>query len=157
MGAYLNGSTASTTDLHCGLFVSLRRIPDIWELPKARLTNAAITWKGLIHMHIHSIWRLFNTSYVSDIGVGAHLNGSTASTTDLRCDLSLSLRRIPDDWELPNARLTNAAIPWKGLIHMHIHSIWRLFNTLHVFDIDIGTHLNGSTSSTTDLHCSLHL
>jgi hypothetical protein len=38
--------------------------------------------------------------------------------------LSLSLRRrIPDDWELPNARLTNAAITWKGLIHMHIHSI----------------------------------
>jgi hypothetical protein len=106
------------------LSLSLRRIPDIWELPKARLTNAAITWKGLIHMHIHSICRLFNTSYVvSDIGVGAHLNGSTASTTDLRCDLSLSLRRIPDIWELPNARQTNAAITWKGLIHMHIHSI----------------------------------
>jgi hypothetical protein len=40
----------------------------------------------------------------------------------------------------------------KCCIHIHIHSIWKLSNTLHVSDIDVGSILIGSTASITALH-----
>jgi hypothetical protein len=54
-------------------------------------------------------------------------------------------------------KLTVGALMWWGLIHMHIHSIWRLWNTFYEFDIDLEAHLNAFPSSTTALRCSLPL
>ena len=41
--------------------VAPREIPWIRQHPKACLKRLARTQKGLIHLHIHSIWRLWNT------------------------------------------------------------------------------------------------
>jgi hypothetical protein len=53
---------------------------------------------------------------------------------------------------LPEALSAGAAGMLLGRIHMHIHCIWRLSNTLHVSDIDVGSILIGSTASITALH-----
>jgi hypothetical protein len=44
----------------------------------------------------------------------------------------------------------------KAHIHMHIHCIWRLSNTLHVFDNDVKSIWIGSTASITTLHHDLY-
>jgi hypothetical protein len=49
-------------------------------------------------------------------------------------------------WLVPKALSAGAAGMLLGRIHMHIHSIWRLSNTLHVSDINVGSILIGSTS-----------
>jgi hypothetical protein len=53
---------------------------------------------------------------------------------------------------LPKALSAGAAGMLLGHIHIHIHCIWRLSNTLHVSDIDVGSILIGWTSSITALH-----
>jgi hypothetical protein len=54
---------------------------------------------------------------------------------------------------LPKALSAGAAGMLLGRIHIHIHCIWRLSNTLHVSDIDVlGSILFGSTASITALH-----
>jgi hypothetical protein len=53
---------------------------------------------------------------------------------------------------LPKAWSMRAALMLLGRIHIHIHSIWRLSNTLHVSDIDVGSILIGSTASITAFH-----
>jgi hypothetical protein len=53
---------------------------------------------------------------------------------------------------LPKALSAGAAGILLGHIHMHIHRIWWLSNTLHVSDIDVGSILIGSTASITALH-----
>jgi len=138
------GSSASTTTLQNGF--PLGRNPEVsmWP-PKALPTRAAVNWQGLIHVHTHSIWRLWNILHVIDIFVGAHLNGSSASTIALQC--GLPLERNKEFYTISKSLLTRAAIIWWGLIHMHIHSIWRLWNTLCVINIDVGLYLNGSTAS----------
>jgi len=35
-----------------------------------------------------------------------------------------------------------AAVTWWGHIHMHIHSIWRLSNTLYMYGIDVWCEMN---------------
>jgi hypothetical protein len=42
-------------------------------------------------------------------------------------------------WLVPNALSAGAAGMLLGRINMQIHSIWRLSNTLHVSDIDVGS------------------
>jgi hypothetical protein len=53
---------------------------------------------------------------------------------------------------LPKALSAEAAGMLLGRIHMHIHCIWRLSNTLHVSDIDVGSIMIGSIASITALH-----
>jgi hypothetical protein len=53
---------------------------------------------------------------------------------------------------LPKAWSMRAAVMLLGRIHIHIHCIWRLSNTLHVSDIDMGSILIVSTASITVLH-----
>jgi hypothetical protein len=54
---------------------------------------------------------------------------------------------------IPKALPAGAAGMLLGRIHIHIHCIWRLSNTLHVSDIDVlGSILIGSTASITALH-----
>ena len=54
---------------------------------KAWSAWAAVIWWGHIHMYIHSIWRLSNTLYMSDMDVRPIWIGSTASITALHHDL----------------------------------------------------------------------
>ena len=83
-----SGSSASTTTLQHGF--PLGRNPEVFMWPpKALPTRAAVNGQGLIHVRTHSIWRLWNILYVIDIYVGAHLNGSSASTIALQCGLPL--------------------------------------------------------------------
>ena len=56
-------------------------------LPKAWSAWAAVMWWWHIHMHIHSIWRLSNTSHMLDIDVKSIWIGSTASITALHHQL----------------------------------------------------------------------
>jgi hypothetical protein len=53
---------------------------------------------------------------------------------------------------LPKALSTKADKMLLQHIQMRIHSIWRLSNTFHVSDIDMGSILIGSTASITALH-----
>jgi hypothetical protein len=53
---------------------------------------------------------------------------------------------------LHNAWSTRGAEMLYGHIHIRIHCIWRLSNTLHVSDIDVGSILIGSTATITALH-----
>ena len=55
-------------------------------------------------------------------------------------------------WLVPKAWSMRSAVMLLGHIHIHIHCIWRLSNTLHVSDIDVGSVLIGSTASITALH-----
>jgi len=50
------------------------------KLPKAKAwpTRLAVTWWGVIHMHIHCRCRLWNTSYMLSIDVEAILDGTIA-------------------------------------------------------------------------------
>jgi hypothetical protein len=60
-----------------------------------------------------------------------------------------NLSKIPKAWS------TRAAVMRQGHIHMHIHSIWRLSNTLYMPDIDVRSIWIGSTASITALHHEL--
>ena len=55
-------------------------------------------------------------------------------------------------WLVAKALSAGAAGMLFGRIHMHIHSIWRLTNTLHVSGIDVGSVLIGPTALITALH-----
>ncbi len=55
-------------------------------------------------------------------------------------------------WLVHKALSAGAAGMLLGRIHVQIHCIWRLSNTLHVSDIDMGSILIGSTASITALH-----
>jgi hypothetical protein len=90
-----------------------------------------------------------------DIDLEAHWSGSISSTTTLR--FGFIWRRQQISRKLPQALLTKTVLTWQGQIHVLIHSIWRMWNTWYVFEIDVGSHLNGSIVSTTTLCCGLTL
>ncbi len=72
--AICDGSIASITTTHCGLF--LRKYPGFQITSIAWPTRAVVMWYVLIHvMHIHSIWRLWITLYVFCYDVRAILDG----------------------------------------------------------------------------------
>ena len=56
--------------------------------------------------------------------------------------------RIPDQFQMPVQ-----PDQWQHGkdSSIHIHSIWRLWNALYVFGIDVGARLNGFIASTTAL------
>ena len=78
---------AYSLNKHNTLLVAPQRYPEFYSryLPRAWLTSLAVTQKGLIHMHIHSIWRLWSALfiYVFDNEVGAILDGSKGSISSL--------------------------------------------------------------------------
>jgi hypothetical protein len=118
--------------------------------PKAWSAGAAGMLLGHIHMHIHCIWRLSNTLHVSDIDVGSILIGLQPQSLHFTIICCPGVTQI-SRWH-PKAWSAGAAGMLLGHIHMHIHCIWRLSNTLHVSDIDVGSILIGSTASITALH-----
>jgi len=54
--------------------------------------------------------------------------------------------------KIQKAWSTWAAIKWYGHIHMHIHSIERLSNTLYIYNIDVRWIWVGSIASNTAFH-----
>ena len=87
LGAHLNGSTASTTQLLC--FALRGKGTEVQAISSGLANVSTITWQGLIHMSFHIIWWLWKSFSVFGINVKTHLNGSTASTNALQCDLPL--------------------------------------------------------------------
>jgi hypothetical protein len=77
---------------------------------------------------------------------------STASITT--CVYHLLTRSHNSGW-LQKAWSLRVVVLWLGQIHMHIHILWRLSKTLHVFVIDVGTMLIEYTASFTALHLYL--
>ena len=63
----------------------------------------------------------------------------------------VALRVTQKSWWLPKAWSTRVAVMLLGHTHMHLHSIWRLSNTLNVFGIDKGRILIWSVASITAL------
>ena len=112
-------------------------------------------------MHIHSIWRLWNTLCVFNIDKGSSLEWvySLSHCTMLWFALGQVSRFLGVVTSKRGLLIIRAAAMLKGQLHdVHIHIIWRLWNTVCVLDIDVGAHLNGSLSSIITLaHCSLPL
>jgi hypothetical protein len=136
MEAILNGSIASTTSLWCDL--TLRRYQEFkGSLQQNSLANGSSCSVDKIQrpMHIHNIWKLWYPLDLFYIVEEAILNVSIASTTALCCGLP------PWDYwiqgKTSKAWTVCTALMVVLIIHMHIHSIWMLWNTLDVFDIDV--------------------
>ena len=110
LGAHLNGSTASTTQLLC--FALRGKGTEVQAISSGLANVSTITWQGLIHMSFHIIWWLWNSFSVFGINVKAHWNGSAASTNSwVCCDLPLkrcykNSRKLQKDW------LTRAGVMW---------------------------------------------
>ena len=104
-------------------------------------------------MHIHSMWRMWNTLYLFHIYVGAHLNepiwaADESSGNMVRTDTYAHQQHVKDvKYLIFDSHWCWSPFEWVyGLrweqrqhgknIHMHIHSIWRMWNTLYLFHID---------------------
>ena len=97
--------------------VAPREIPWIRQHPKACLKRLARTQKGLIHMHIHSIWMWWHVFYVFDNESGAILlDGSLASTTTvvIICSHSSLSGGIQNQksGQLPKNRMLIVIVKW---------------------------------------------
>ena len=83
-------------------------------------------------MHINIIWGLWNTLYEFDNQMGAILDGYSLNNHTL---LLFAPREVPRilgtilHLPIPKAWPTSLAVKQWELIHLHIHSIWRLWKT----------------------------
>jgi hypothetical protein len=84
-------------------------------------------------------WRFFRFYFFSVRGT--KLFFSLSGGKILQCS--------PYSRQLPKACLARLAVMQRGIIHVHIHNVWRRWNTLDVFDNEVEAILDGSTASTT--------
>ena len=90
------------------------------------------------------VWGLWNTFYVFGNKVGAILDRYSLNKTTLSWRWYLPPGEFTQNSrKLPEACLARLAVTQWGIIHVHIHSIWGLWNTFYIFDNEVGVILDG--------------
>ncbi len=112
----------------------------------------AVTWKGLVHMYIHSKRKLQITKHSllflwEPLWMCFYSQSQPLHYPTLCCPLG----GTHDLRQLPKACLVRLAVMGKGLIYMHIHRIRRWWSSLYVFDNEVEAILDGSNASTSTL------
>ena len=101
-------------------------------------------------MPIHWIWRLWNTLYMYDMDYGCVIHSGWV-WSHIACVMVWFAV-----W-FPKSGLAPAWIMKWWWIHMPIHCIWRLCNTLYMYDMDVWSTLGGSEASLLVLWYGLQL
>ena len=107
------------------------------------------------HMPIHNCLRCSNTLHLYDMDVGCSLKGSTTSVLEQWDHIHIKI--IQDFSKLSQIWGNLCGDNGMSICHMPIHNCFRCLNTLHLYDMDVGCSLKGSTALTIAQWDSFHI
>ena len=144
----LKGSTASSLKHSIVAWSSqwhLSQLSKIWR----NVCGGNAVWV-CCHMPIHNCVRYSNTLCMYAMDVGCSLKSSMVSTTASWHGHHTYITKN-NDFSPPSpiyGEMSVVVTVWGMCCHMPIHNCLRCSNTLHMYDIDVGCSLKGSTAST---------